>query len=148
MSCDNWFASQCAAGVTVNIGYRPASFPSWTFVLFICVWDPYMTRRQAKEERKINFKRYQVSISSKSNAQILRAKVLFGSFLNLHVTREKLPERCSYEKRAHKTLMKLTPEIKFLHIWIWASSKLSKRFPIVFLKLGRIHPKFDLQILE
>jgi len=35
-------------------------------------------------------------------------KVLQAAFFYLHVTREKLPKRLSYEKGAHKMLMKLT----------------------------------------
>ncbi len=34
---------------------------------------------------------------------------LFGSFFYLHVTREKLPKRCSYLKFVCKMLIKLTP---------------------------------------
>jgi len=36
---------------------------------------------------------------------------LFGSFLYLHGTREKLPKRCLYIKSARKTLMKSTPGV-------------------------------------
>jgi len=35
-------------------------------------------------------------------------KSLFGSFFYLHVTREKLPKKCSYKKFLRKMLMKLT----------------------------------------
>jgi len=41
---------------------------------------------------------------------------LFDSFSYLHVTRENLPKRCSYEKCACKTLMKLTPGVNFINI--------------------------------
>jgi hypothetical protein len=44
------------------------------------------------------------SISSTLNVQILHTKVLFGSFFYLHETAKKR----LYEKRARKTLMKLT----------------------------------------
>jgi len=48
------------------------------------------------------------SISSTFYAQIFRTKVLWAAFFYLHVPREKLPKRLSYEKGAHKMLMKLT----------------------------------------
>jgi len=37
---------------------------------------------------------------------------LFGSFFYLHVTREKLLKRRSYEKFACKMLVKLTPNVR------------------------------------
>jgi len=61
-----------------------------------------------KDDQSLNNHRNLVSISSTLNAQILRTKVLFGSFFYLHVTGEKLPKR---RLCAPKTLMKMTPEI-------------------------------------
>jgi hypothetical protein len=55
-----------------------------------------------------------VSISSTLYAQIFRTKVLLAAFLYLRsvfVTKEKLLKALSYEKFAHKMLMKLTPVI-------------------------------------
>jgi len=54
---------------------------------------------------------------------------LFGSFFFLHVTREKLPKRCSYKKFARKMLMKLTPVVNvfckgFEHNWKKEKSQL------------------------
>ncbi len=54
------------------------------------------------------------SISSTFYAWIFCIKVFFGSFFFLHVTREKLPKRCSYQKFAHKLLMKLIPTVTYL----------------------------------
>ncbi len=53
--------------------------------------------------------RFLWSISSSIYARIFCTKVFFGSFFYLHVTREKLPKRHSYEKFGCKMLMKLTP---------------------------------------
>ncbi len=49
-------------------------------------------------------------ISSTFDTQILCTKVFFGSFFYLHVAREKLPKRCSFEKKFRiKMLVKLRP---------------------------------------
>jgi len=48
------------------------------------------------------------SLSSTFYVRIFCMKVLFAAFFYLHVTREKLPKRLSYEKGAHKMLLKLT----------------------------------------
>jgi len=40
----------------------------------------------------------------------------FGSFLYVHVTREKLPKQRSYEKFLQKLLMKLTTGVNFINI--------------------------------
>ncbi len=47
----------------------------------------------------------------------------FGSFLYVHVTRENLPKRCSYKKRIHITLMKLTPAFQVESICYLKSAK-------------------------
>jgi len=43
-------------------------------------------------------------------------KSALSSFFYLHVTREKLPKRLSYEKGVRKMLMKLTSGINFTNI--------------------------------
>jgi len=42
-------------------------------------------------------------------------RVFCAAFFYLHVTREKLPKRLSYEKGTRKTLMKLTPDVINMH---------------------------------
>jgi len=42
--------------------------------------------------------------------EIFLYKCHFGSFFYVHVTREKLPKQCSYEKFARKMLMKLSTD--------------------------------------
>ncbi len=49
-----------------------------------------------------------MSISSRFYSQIFCTKALHSALFYVHVTREKLPKRRSYEKGAHKMLMKLT----------------------------------------
>jgi len=51
----------------------------------------------------------QGSISSTFYAHIFHTKLLCAAFFYLHITREKLPKRLSYEKGVRKMLMKLTP---------------------------------------
>jgi len=53
------------------------------------------------------------SISSTFYVHIFCTKVLYAAFFNLHINREKLPKRLSYEKVELKLLMKLTPEVDF-----------------------------------
>jgi len=50
----------------------------------------------------------QPSISSTFYVRIFHTKVIRAAFFYLHVTKEKLPKKLSYEKRVRKTLMKLT----------------------------------------
>jgi hypothetical protein len=54
----------------------------------------------------------------------------FGSFFYIHVTREKLPERRSYEKFSCKMLMKLTPgeHLLLLFLCFWFSVELFRKF--------------------
>jgi len=51
----------------------------------------------------------QVSISSTFYPSLFRTKVFSAAFLWLHVSRKKQRKALSYEKGAHKMLMKLTP---------------------------------------
>ncbi len=50
----------------------------------------------------------QVSISTTLNVPIFCAKIRFGSFYYIHVTRKAAETKRSYEKFARLTLMKLT----------------------------------------
>jgi len=64
---------------------------------------------------------------------------LFGSFFYLHVTRENLPKRHSYEKFAHKMLMKLTPRIIELSFaCIMYTSIFWKGLPLVLMLHKRL----------
>ncbi len=66
------------------------------------------------DTKRTNF--YQVSISSTFYLQFFSYEHHFGSFFYVHVTREKLPKQCSYEKFVRKMLVKLTTvELPFYH---------------------------------
>ncbi len=71
-----------------------------------------LIRRENLRNRKITYTLFrQVSISSTLNVQIFRAKIRFGSFYYVHVTRKAAETKLSYKKFARLTLMKLTPAV-------------------------------------
>jgi len=57
-----------------------------------------------------------VSISSTLNVRIFHAKIHFGSFYYVHVTRKAAETKRAYEKFAHLTLMKLMEGVNFINI--------------------------------
>jgi len=79
----------------------------------------------------------------------------FGSFFYLHVTREKLLKRRSYEKFVQKTLMKLTPAVLFLfcfHTYLYdypdniLRSKLIDLFVCFWFSLKMKHSQSDINL--
>jgi len=65
-------------------------------------------------------KRYAVNFINVKRANFTYES-LFGSIFYLHVTREKLQKRRSYEKCVHLTLMKLTHGVMQCHIFFLKS---------------------------
>ena len=93
------FVSSCYASIFAPKKYKAKLKLKKSWAKYFCT---------SKVSIKCWWNWHQVSISSTFFARIFRTKCRFDSFFLVTCTLKKLPKRHSYEKRARKTLMKLT----------------------------------------